>query len=167
MILMGDEIGRTQNGNNNSYCQDNEMNWLDWSEVDEQPSGFHAFVARMIEIRRKQPLLAQPRFLHGEETIDGRSDVRFRRPDGEGMQQADWDNPDTRALSVSFSDGKQELALLFNAHHEPLEFKLPGGDGWRVVLDTADDDRGKGDERVADAITVSDRSLILVERRYD
>ena len=167
MILMGDEIGRTQNGNNNSYCQDNEMNWLDWSEVDEQPSGFHAFVGRMIEIRRKQPLLAQPRFLHGEETIDGRSDVRFRRPDGEGMQQADWDNPDTRALSVSFSDGKQELALLFNAHHEPLEFKLPGGDGWRVVLDTADDDRGKGDERVADAITVSDRSLILVERRYD
>ena len=167
MILMGDEIGRTQNGNNNSYCQDNEMNWLDWDATGETPSGFQAFVARLIDVRRKQPLLAQAKFLHGEETVDGRPDVRWRRPDGEKMEQADWENPGTRAMSVIFTDGSNELGMLFNAHHEPLEFRLPQGADWRVVIDTSSDERGLKRETASASITVADRSLILIERRHD
>ena len=166
MILMGDEIGRTQNGNNNSYCQDNEMNWLDWQAVGERPEGFHAFVARMIDIRRRQPLLAQARFLHGDKTDDGERDVRWCRPDGERMQQSDWENPDTRAMSVFFTDEGLQLGMLFNAHHEPLDFVLPEGDGWRITVDTDDDERGKAAEVVSGSVSVADRSLILVERRH-
>lgn len=142
------------------------MNWLDWSKVGEQPEGFHAFVASVIEIRRKQQLLAQPRFLHGEETVDGRPDVRFRRTDGRGMGQGDWENPDTRALGVYFSDDQQQLAMLFNAHHEPLEFTLPAGDDWCIVLDTADHELATPGQRITDTITVSERSLILIERSH-
>ncbi|MBI1621579.1 glycogen debranching protein GlgX [Aquamicrobium zhengzhouense] len=166
MILMGDEIGRTQNGNNNSYCQNNEMNWLDWSEVGDRPEGFHAFVARIVEVRRRQPLLAQARFLHGDETDGGAQDVRWTRPDGERMQQFDWENPDTRAMSVYFNDDLQELGMLFNAHHEPLEFHLPEGQEWRIIVDTQDGERGKAGDTAVGAVLLGDRSLILVERRH-
>jgi len=166
MVLMGDEIGRSQGGNNNSYCQDNEMNWLAWAEPGERDALFRDFVRKVIAIRRSQPLLAQPRFLHGEDTGTGRPDIRWTRPDGAELQREDWDNPATRAMGIEFNDDRNSLLILVNAHHEPLDFALPRSDRpWQVLLDTAEPDREAGS--VGDGVTVKDRALVLLESRRD
>lgn len=139
MILMGDEIGRSQDGNNNSYCQDAEMNWLAWEGIEEREQAFEKFVQKLVAIRRSRKLLAQPRFLHGDETPAGDPDISWWRPDGEAMQQGDWDNGQTRSMGALLSNGQEKLLILFNAHHENLNFSLPvaPADGWRLIVETA------------------------------
>jgi glycogen operon protein len=166
MLLMGDEVGRSQGGNNNAYCQDNEMNWLAWSDVSERDQDFMDFLRRVIAIRRSRKLLAQPRFLHGQPTSSGEPDVLWLRPDGETMQESDWDNSQTRSMGALFTDGNERLLMLFNAHHETLTFsRLPDGGEWKLLIDTA---RGVADptgKRVAtaDGIEVEGRSLMVLE----
>ncbi len=139
MILMGDELGNSQNGNNNAYCQDNELSWIDWSAVGERESAFFDFVAKVVAIRKSQPLLAQHRYLHGEPTADGRPNVTWLRPDGEEMTDADWTAGHTRSFALRLIGGTDELIVGFNAHHEDLPFAIPeGGEAWELLLDTAD-----------------------------
>ena len=96
MLLAGDELGNTQHGNNNAYCQDNEFSWIDWSAVDE---GFLDFTRRMIAFRKAHPILRQKLFLHSQpREIDGLADLFWHRPEGGGMTQGDWDNADLRLL---------------------------------------------------------------------
>jgi isoamylase len=164
MILMGDEIGRSQGGNNNSYCQDNEMNWLAWGEVGKRDQAFMEFVRRVIAIRRSRALLAQARFLHGTPTSDGAPDILWLRPDCEAMQQADWDNSQTHSVGAFLSNGHDKLLLLFNAHHEDLTFNIPDA-GWRLLIDTAQgmaEPAGAAME-TARAIEVGGRSLVVLE----
>jgi isoamylase len=140
MLLMGDEVGRTQGGNNNSYCQDNEMNWLQWEGISERDEAFRTFVSNVIRIRRTRSLLGQRKFLHGEVVDDqGTPDVQWLRPSGEAMEQGDWDNGLTRSMAVLLAGGEERLAILFNAHYEPLDFTIPSSfeEGWTVLIDSA------------------------------
>ena len=165
MLLMGDEIGRSQQGNNNAYCQDNAMNWLAWDGRGERDEAFLAFVASMVRIRRTRPLLRQGKFLHGAAVdADGSADVRWLKPDGEAMTEADWESTITRSLGMQLANGSATLLALLNAHSERVTFALPEGT-WTLLVDTA---AGlalpRGGERFEAAVSVDARSLVLLER---
>jgi isoamylase len=153
MLLAGDEIGRTQRGNNNAYCQDNEISWLDWDLDDEQRS-LAEFVRCAIALRRAHPVFRRRDFFQGR-PLRGREvkDIVWLKPDGAEMSDEEWDQHFARCLGVYLAgDGLREtdrrgrrvldhnFLLLFNAHHEAIRFVLPDfGGSWRPVLDTAFD----------------------------
>jgi glycogen operon protein len=143
MLLMGDELGRSQVGNNNAYCQDNEVSWLDWSTAEAKEGSLLAFIASLIALRRRYPLL-RPRhgFLHGERALrDGTRNVSWLRPDGEKMRPEDWENGVARCIGLMLArTGQPLLLLLANAHHEGLSFHLPAPKAvlrWRLLVDTS------------------------------
>ncbi len=147
LLLGGDELGRTQGGNNNAYCQDNAISWVDWEAADAE---LIEFVARLCRLRRDQPILRRTRFFAPGE-------IQWLRPDGSPMEAGDWSTPGARAVTVAGADG----ALLVNAWWEPLTFRLPGDGPWSVELDTAD----PGPRRVvADTVELVGRSLALLTR---
>ncbi|WP_108251938.1 glycogen debranching protein GlgX [Planctomonas deserti] len=152
MICGGDEIGRTQGGNNNAYCQDNEISWLDWESADEE---FLRFCAELIAFRREHPVFRRRRFFAGRPIFGTEmSDIAWIRPDGEEMTHDDWAVGFAKTLGV-FLNGEElpdpgprgqrvrddSFLLLFNAHSEDVEFVLPGDPAgparWRPGLDTA------------------------------
>ncbi|MGN6550526.1 MAG: glycogen debranching protein GlgX [Pararhizobium sp.] len=167
MILMGDEIGRTQGGNNNSYCQDNEMNWLQWEGIAERDQAFFDFVRGVIRMRRTHPLLHQFNFLHGKAMENGLIDIVWLRPDGERMQENDWSG-EARSVAVLFCNEDQRALLVFNAHYEPIEFILPSektARSWSTLIDT-DSGAIKPDTdamAAGDTMTAPARSLIVLE----
>jgi len=167
MILMGDEIGRTQDGNNNGYCQDNEINWLRWEDRDERDEEFFEFVRRLIAIRQEHGLLRQNRFLHEGTTPNGDPEICWLRPDGAQMESGDWENPGTRALMVMLNGEDESLLLLMNAHHEDVEFTLPERDGgWTLIVDTAHGMAERAGAGPAEAnLQLPPRTLMLVEAR--
>ncbi|WP_343713333.1 glycogen debranching protein GlgX [Inquilinus sp.] len=135
MLLGGDELGHSQQGNNNAYCQDGPLTWLDWSAAD---PGFVDFVARVAALRQAHPALHQPRFLHGAASgQDGLPDLAWLRPDGQAMEGADWGDPAGFALGVLLSRPGAPLLLLLNPGPEGLEFALPPLGAWHPWLDTA------------------------------
>jgi isoamylase len=152
MILGGDEIGRTQCGNNNAYCQDNDISWFDWERTDSDLMGF---VARLIRLRRDHPVFRRRRFFQGVQIqSEELTDIGWFKPDGGQMGAADWRNGYARSLGV-FLNGDEIAApdprgrrlrddsffLLLNAHDQALRFTLPRGPygrRWMRILDTAD-----------------------------
>jgi isoamylase len=166
MLSGGDEIGRTQHGNNNAYCQDNELSWFRWDEADDD---LLAFTRAVIELRHQHPVFRRRRWfqgqpLHGAETTD----IGWLTPDGDEMDDDDWDAGFARSLQV-FLNGQgiaspddrgnkvldDSFLILFNAHHEPLSFTLPPeawGGAWEVVLD-ADQPTTDGIDEVLEAST--------------
>src|SRR6185312_11823782 len=136
MLLGGDEFGRTQGGNNNAWCQDNEISWFHW---DEGSVELMQFVKRLIELRQQHPVFRREAFLTGREVRgSGLPDVWWFRPDGRRMTQKDWQRPDAHTLGVFLNgreipgktpDGKDivddSFLLLFNAYGEPISFTLP------------------------------------------
>jgi len=154
MLLGGDELGRTQIGNNNAWCQDNEISWFDWRNADEE---LNAFVKRLIRMRKEHPVFRPARFLEGREVVgSGLPDVWWFRPDGRRMTQRDWRTPEIRQLGV-FLNGKEiqtpgprgeaviddDFLLLFNAHGDPAVFTLPPrrfARRWATALSTAEPD---------------------------
>jgi isoamylase len=167
MILMGDENGRTQNGNNNAYCQDNELAWMAWSP-DPRQEEFRAYVAGALALRRELGVLAAPHWIRGEPLREGGlPGVRWLRPDGIAMTEAEWTDGNVRALSVALSsiDGSGAL-LLFNAAFEDVGFKLPetgSARHWQMRLDSATGTINAEPEAVAPGadIVVAARSLQL------
>lgn len=139
MICAGDEFGNSQGGNNNAYAQDNETGWLDWARAD---AGLTRHVARLIALRRAEPLLRQPRFLHGQPGRDGLRDLVWRRADGAEATEADWHDPAFRCLGMELraaaggSVGQGALYAIFNAGGE-TDIVLPHG-RWRCLYDSAD-----------------------------
>jgi glycogen operon protein len=151
MLLGGDEMGRTQGGNNNAYCQDNEISWFDWENVDE---GLLEFTSRLIAFRREHPVFRRRRWFLGTRIRgEGVRDIGWFRPDGELMSDEDWSHSFAKSLGVFLNGdaipsldprGEQvtddSFYVLFNAHHEPLPFRLPArpewGERWKKVLDT-------------------------------
>jgi len=136
MILMGDEIGRTQKGNNNTYCQDNALNWLDLSDPAPRDAAFFKFVQGLIALRRTRPLLSLPSFLHSK-TLQ--VDVAWLRPDGNEMEDHDWHNPDARTLGMRLNNSTQGLLVLFNSHFEGVDFEAPPAafsENWLCLLDS-------------------------------
>jgi len=144
MMLMGDEIGRTQYGNNNAYCQDTEMNWLAWDEHEPRDQKLLAFVRGLTALRRDVGIFAQKRYVHGGPLRPPASDdartVLWLRPDGETMSEEDWhvQDPKAVAMALATADGCRAVAF-FNAFHEDIAFTLPEAFAsilWRTIVDT-------------------------------
>jgi isoamylase len=178
MLLGGDEHGRTQRGNNNAWCQDNEVSWFDWDAVDAE---LLEFTRRLIQFRREHPVFRRARFLTGRQATDsGLPDVWWFRPDGLRMTQRDWTRDDTRALGV-FLNGVEipshtpegrgieddSFLLLFNAGGEPVTFTLPTrrfGVWWEVAL-TTDAGVESGSYATRMPVAVGDRTIVVLRRR--
>jgi glycogen operon protein len=185
MLSHGDELGRTQNGNNNAYCLDSELAWVRWPEEGEQDA-LLAFTRAMARLRRDHPVFRRRRFFHGrpvEGTHDELSDIAWFTPEGEEMTRDDWGAAQARALSV-FLNGHaisepgprgerisdDSFLLLFNASPDALEFLVPVNHGrqWEVVVDTALPEGvtlGTGAKvKAGDRLTLLDRSLTVLQR---
>ena len=167
MILMGDENGRTQSGNNNAYCQDNQLAWMDWSP-EPREEAFRDFVAGVLRLRRELPLLAAPQWIRGEAVSEGGpAGVRWLRPDGPAMQQADWTNGLVKALAILLADADGNAALvLANASFVDVDFTLPdpaGDRSWRLRLDSGSGAVDPGEDLVAPGteVAVAARSMRL------
>ncbi|AAT88275.1 glycogen debranching enzyme [Leifsonia xyli subsp. xyli] len=133
MILGGDEIGRTQRGNNNAYCQDGEISWFDWAAADEE---LRAFTERLIRLRRAEPAL-RPEWYRRAPEAGGRDVVRILRADGEPFAAEDWEEPDARSIAFELRhEGADTFLLLLNAAANGVEFTLPATvDGpWSLEL---------------------------------
>ena len=168
MLLGGDEFGRTQHGNNNAYCQDNETSWIDWSSL-EKPEGksLAAFVARVAALRHRHPVLRSPYFLHGREfPAEGVPDISWFDASGEIISAESWNNAEDRCLALRRvgpnDDGSVTmLTAFFNSGTSDCHFLLPEPH-WptRIVLDSAAPD---GPERDLEGveIVVAPRSVVL------
>ena len=145
MIVAGDELGRTQLGNNNAYCQDNESTWIDWAGADYE---LQAFTKRLIKFRRTHSIFRQKLFLHSKErALDGKEDLFWRRPDGSSMSSVDWENPEldivcaelrTASGSPIFAALDYAIFVVFN-RGSPTEVDLPTcppGQQWSRSIDT-------------------------------
>jgi isoamylase len=180
MLLAGDELGRTQQGNNNAYAQDNEISWIDW-QLKPEDEAMIEFVARLIRLRRAHPTFRRRAFYgarHGGATdASAGHEVRWLRPDGGEMSEAQWGEdfarcvgmlidgsalPDTDERGARLID--DDFLLLFNAHHEDVAFTLPAspeGAGYTVVLDTA---RPEQASEIAEKAAVREPSFALRAR---
>jgi isoamylase len=152
MIVAGDELGRTQKGNNNAYCQDNEISWINWNNVD---SNLLDFTRKLINFRHKHPTFCRRRWFQGQPIKGiGLEDIAWFLPDGSEMTEEHWKNDFAKSLAV-FLNGKglhavgyegehivdNNFYVIFNAHYEPLQYTLPSeryGTNWNVALDTRD-----------------------------
>jgi glycogen operon protein len=181
MILGGDEIGRTQHGNNNAYCQDNDISWFDWDHADE---GLFAFITRVIAFRREHAVFQRRRWFLGRAVHGaGAGDVGWFKPDGELMTDDDWNDASARSVGVYLNgealpdpDSRGERVIddsfyiLFNAHHEPITFTLPTcpwGERWVKVIDTNEpvpDLRNRKAFRAGEPVGVQSYSVIVLRR---
>ncbi len=167
MLLMGDELGRTQGGNNNAYCQDNETAWMMWDGHGERELALLDFVRNLVRFRKAHKLLRADRFLHGEPVGKRGRNVAWFKPDGTEMDPGAWSDPHARVVGRLLSDLKQRLLLLANAHGEAVPFRLPKGiatEGWSVGVDTVTGEVEPAHRQVGpDAIyTLQGRSLVLL-----
>src|SRR5215471_1307556 len=155
MLCGGDELGRTQSGNNNAYCQDNEISWFNWHR-DGKQNQFLEFTRKLIQLRKKHPVFLRPRFLRGRR-VPGSDirDVMWFTPGGNQMTEEEWTSPFVRCLGMLLSGDASDVLnsegepvrdetflLLINAHYEPIVFVLPGQENleWQLILDTSDPD---------------------------
>jgi glycogen operon protein len=180
MICGGDEIGRTQGGNNNAYCQDNETSWHDWS-LDDERKALLEFTRRLVRIRAAHPALRRAKFFKGRR-IRGAEirDILWLRHDGESMSEEDWKTPYTRALGMEIAGNglddvdengeplkDDDLLLLINAGHEPLDFDMPNVEksaaDWELLVDT-NDDSARETVKVDGVTRLEARSLKLFRR---
>jgi isoamylase len=173
MLLGGDELGRTQQGNNNSYCQDNEVSWIDWSSADD---ALVSFTAALINLRKEHPTFHRRRYFQGK-SLRGQ-DLQWLNPDGAEMSPENWSDPFARCVGALFlaagfeeQDARgetitdEDFLLLMNAHYESIEFRLPDGPGWRAVVDTALElDPTTAGETQHERYVVRGRSLALLVR---
>ena len=179
MLLSGDEMGRTQRGNNNAYCQDNELSWVDW-DLDEAARDLLSFTAQAIALSR-HPVFRRRGFLQGREIHgEGVKDVTWFSPQGGEMRDEDWRLGYARCLGMHLAGDAiaerdrrgrvvydDDFLVLLNAHHGPIRFELPEGrdpSGWEVVLDTARDPGS--DTACPGAYPLEARSMaVLTQRR--
>jgi glycogen operon protein len=180
MIQAGDEMGRTQHGNNHAYCQDNELSWLDWERADRE---LLKFVTTLMNLRKQHPLFRRRTFFRGRAVREPDvKDISWLNPDGEEMSDHDWNQAFARSLGV-FISGRglserdergnpvddDDLLLLANAHDQEIAFPLPGepGERWDALVDTnfADGTPGAGFFTAGDAYPLQGRSLALLARR--
>jgi glycogen operon protein len=172
MILMGDEVGRSQNGNNNAYCQDNEIAWLNWNDIGDRDRAFMDFVAGVIRMRKRYRILRSNRFLHGEAVDDnGTRSVAWFRPDGQEMDPESWSDGNARVVGLMLSDRATRLLILVSAYHKPLPFTLPATDvaGWTVRIDsgTGEIDPPGRSHGPGDTIELAGRSLLLLAGKME
>jgi isoamylase len=184
MLVGGDEIGRTQRGNNNAYCQDNEISWYDWAHVDDQ---LLQFTRRLIAFRHRHAVFCRRRWFQGRPIHGSQvSDIGWFTAAGVEMSDEDWGAGFAKSLGV-FLNGRaiptlnergepvtdDTFYVMFNAHHEPLEFRLPErtwGDAWTLILNTAEEKDLLAEQEEGPAVSAGDRievqpwSLVLLRQ---
>jgi glycogen operon protein len=179
MLLHGDELGRSQKGNNNGYCQDSPLTWIDWENIDE---GLLEFTKTLTRMRTEHPTFRRRRFFSGR-PVRGEGepvpDIAWLTPAGELMTEEDWEAGFAKSLATYLNgngirtmDERGEPVtddcyyLVFNAWHEPIEFTLPSSDyapSWRMVLDTAELGEVEPTEHKAgETITVEGRAVVVL-----
>lgn len=190
MLSHGDEIGRTQGGNNNVYCQDNEISWIDWENADEN---LHSFTKFLIKLRATHPVFRRRRFLAGGPLgMDvAERDIAWLTPDGRLMTEEDWSMEFGKSLMVHLNGqaiaepdvhGRKveddSFLLCFNAHHEPITFTLPlrhnvmhvepaEEQAWTIVIDTSEETGGRPELTTlqpGDELEVAARSVVVLQR---
>ncbi len=181
MLLGGDEFGRTQHGNNNAFCQDNELTWYSWDWTPEQRA-LHAFTRSVIELRREHPVFRRQQFFRGYES-GGITDLDWLQPDGTSMADEDWEQLRVQAL-MFFLNGDaiptrdergrpitdESFLVMLNASESDVTFTIPAdryGKRWRVVLDTSlprAENVGAWWPEAGDEREVASRSLVLIRR---
>ncbi|RDV16718.1 glycogen debranching enzyme GlgX [Pontibacter diazotrophicus] len=178
MLVAGDEISRTQHGNNNAYCQDNEISWLNWEEAD---TDLLEFTRKLIQLRKDHPVFCRRRWFQGRPIKGvGVEDIAWFLPEGEEMSDEHWNHDYAKSLAVFLNGqgihslgpkGEQvkddSFYVIFNAHHESLDYKLPDkkyGSKWTKILDTHEDVVGEGTEvyKATETIKVNARSVVLL-----
>jgi glycogen operon protein len=181
MILGGDELGRSQGGNNNAYCQDNRVSWFDWARVDDAMS---AFASALVDLRRSNVVFRRRRFFHGRPLHgSGVSDIGWFTAAGTEMTDADWEDNEARAMGVFLNghdipglDPRGErvvgdsFLVLLNAGPAAVSFTLPKdswGESWVKVLDTWEDGFEQADPPSlagGEELEVGDRGLVLLRQ---
>jgi isoamylase len=181
MLTAGDEIGRTQGGNNNAYCQDNEISWVDWSKVAAERD-LLLFTQRLGRLRRRHPVFRRRRFFKGT-PVKGAADITWLTPAGEEMTEADWRASYAKSVAVFLNGAAitepdprgdpvtdMKFLLMFNAGAEPITFTLPEprlGSDWEVVIDTTSED-GLGDAEAyaqKTKVEVAARGVVVLRSR--
>jgi isoamylase len=153
MLLGGDEFGRSQDGNNNAYCQDNEVSWFNWEKRDEKQNALFEFTRRLIQLRHQHPVFRRPKFFQGRRIRGSEiKDVMWFNPGGNEMSEEDWGLPFARCLGMMLSGDTIDVLnfqgdpirddtflFLINAHYEMISFLLPGQEHieWQLLIDTA------------------------------
>ncbi|HQX63091.1 MAG TPA: hypothetical protein PK593_06485, partial [Thermomicrobiales bacterium] len=182
MLSGGDEIGRTQGGNNNTYCQDNATSWYDW-DLDPAGDALLSFTKRLIAIRKRHPVLRRRRFFQGRRVYGSDiRDITWFRPDGKLMTDDEWDAGWIRTLGMRLAgdalgdvDERGEpivddtLLILASAHHEPIDFMMPGvqpGVEWELIFDTSSPGPNEQPRRytVGENYRLAGRSVSLLRR---
>jgi len=155
MLVAGDEIGRTQRGNNNAYCQDNELSWIDWQRIRPEDEALRAFVRELVHLRRRHRVFSRPRFFRGEVlSEDGLKDITWVTPAGEEATDEDWKNPVALTLGYVLggaagefytTGGQRDIdasfLVMISAYHEDLDFRFPrlnASLAWEALVDTAE-----------------------------
>lgn len=167
MLLAGDEVGRSQDGNNNAYCQDNPISWVNWLTISDRERRFLEFTRRLIHLRHNHPVLRRSRFLHGQakSEITGLPDIQWIHPNGNQMEEEHWHDGNARCLGLLLAgdagkymaaDGQLEtddtLLIMLNACGDPIHFTMPpihGAIRWICLLDTAYPENPVGDKVVS------------------
>ncbi len=183
MLVAGDEMGRTQRGNNNAYCQDNEISWVDWQHTDKS---LLDFTGKLTRFTSAHPVFQHKGWFRGKKIRGvGTEDIAWFKPEGDSMSDDDWNNGFAKSLGVYLS-GKgfkytglkgdeitdDNIYILFNAHYEDIAYKLPEkkyGGKWQVAINTAGDSNERGEERIynaGDSITAEARSVIVMVNKY-
>jgi len=182
MLLAGDEFGRTQQGNNNAYCQDNEISWVDW-DYGERGESLIGFVRRLIALRRHYPILRRQRFLTGTLNEElGVKDVTWINASGREMPDEAWGDGNNKCFGM-LMDGRAQptgvrkrgddrtLLIVFNAYHDVVEFTLPESAGeavWRLLIDTnIPEDIGEEQFQTAQVYAVTGRSVLVFALESD
>ena len=179
MIAHGDELGRTQRGNNNAYCQDNEISWINW-DLDENDHQLLQFTRHLIHLRRDHPVMRRRRFLEGPAQRGGESElgeIEWFTPAGTHMTEEEWNQPWARSTMVFYNgdairepdaNGRRilddDFLLLLNAAPEPVDFTLPDtkyGQIWHTVVDTAGDD-DRAEYHSGDVVHVKPRTSFIL-----
>jgi isoamylase len=184
MLLAGDEIGRTQQGNNNTYGQDNELSWVNW-DLDKEDKMLFQFVRFLIRLRKSHPAFRRRYFFQGRDIVGaGVKDVTWLTPLGKEMTDMEWNQSFARCLGLFLAGGAMEehdergnlikddnLILLLNAHHEPIPFTLPANPPkarWEVLVDTSADDGRDSNGRFyhsSGEFPLKKRSLVLLQQQ--
>jgi isoamylase len=155
MLVGGDEFGRTQQGNNNAYCQDNEISWVNWN-LNQEQGRFREFARKLIQLRKEHPVFRRPKFFQGRRIRGGEiKDIMWFNPGGNEMSDEEWASPFVRCLGMLVSGDTTDVLnfnggpvrddtflVLINAYHETIPFLLPGLEKleWERILDTSDED---------------------------
>jgi glycogen operon protein len=162
MLLAGDEFGRTQQGNNNAYCQDTPLSWIDWEDA-ERHGGLTDFVRRLIALRNRQPLLRQTTYLTGRPVSESRKDVAWLAASGAELGDSDWQEEQLRCFGMLLGGEGAACLLVVNGGTDPVEWTLPPGAEWTIAIDTSRSDADGRAAAVTGTITAPERSFLLLE----